>query len=95
MCYTSCMEELPMHTANVLCPTCSGPTARQYDAELKPTGRRICLSFLTCPQTAFYHIPTAQEIEANGLALAPMHETNLDLYANSFADFDNAHRARR
>lgn len=69
-----------MNAANVLCPKCSGPTAREYDKEFRATGKRICLNFLTCPQTAFWHIPTAQEID---LDLSTCSNTDLQNIAKS------------
>lgn len=80
-----------MNAANVLCPKCSGPTAREYDKEFRATGKRICLNFLTCPQTAFYHIPTAQEIETTGRILGPAHEADLSTCSNA----DLRHRGGR
>lgn len=55
------------------CPQCGGPTLPEYDKQFRQTGKRICLTF-TCPQKAYYHIPTAQEIDA----AARVHEADMD-----------------
>jgi hypothetical protein len=67
-----------MKTIPKPCPTCGGETGRHFDENLKPTGKRICLQSLICPQLAFWYIPSAQEIEQTGRVLGPMREADLD-----------------
>jgi hypothetical protein len=67
----------PILPTEIRCPQCQGATAPEYDDRWHRTGKRICIKF-TCPQKAFFHIPTAQQVEATARVLGPMHEAGTD-----------------
>jgi hypothetical protein len=71
------MNDSNSHFQAVRCPQCGGPAFRYYDKDLRATGERFCPS-MTCLEFRFWHIPSAQEVEASARVLRPMHKADLD-----------------